>query len=219
MRLYPLPPAEPASTTRTYPSSLSDAEWAVLQPLVQRPATPQGGRPPKHPLRVIIDAIRYLVRTGCAWRLLPRDFPPPGTGYWWFAKWAADGTLERIHDGLRERVVWQPVAEQRRRRGSSTPSRSARPIPCHGPAAAGTPARRSTAASGTWQWTPWGCCCRAGHFGLRAGPRRRPGATVAPARQPPEHPAGLGRWWLRRQAGRVGGVRAAPGGGDRTEAP
>jgi transposase len=54
--------------------------------------------------------------------------------------------------------VWQPVAEQRRRRRSSTPSRSARPIPCHGPAAAGTPARRSTAASGTWQWTPWGCC-------------------------------------------------------------
>ena len=154
MRLYPLPPAEPASTTRTYPSSLSDAEWGVLQPLVQHPATP--GR--KHPLRVVIDAIRYLVRTGCAWRLLPGDFPPPGTVYWWFAKWAADGTLERIHDGCASGSVWQPVAEQRRRRRSSTPSRSARPIPCHGPAAAGTPARRSTAASGTWQWTPQGCC-------------------------------------------------------------
>jgi transposase len=77
---------------------------AVLQPLVQRPAAPQGGRPPKHSLRRIIDAIRYLVRTGCAWRLLPREFPPPGTVYWWFAKWAVDGTLQRIHDVLRERV-------------------------------------------------------------------------------------------------------------------
>jgi transposase len=104
MRLYSLAPAEPTPTTRAYPSSLSDAEWAVLQPLIQRSATPQGGRPPKHPLRQIIDAIRYLVRSGCAWRLLPSDFPPPGTVYWWFAKWAADGTLGRLHDVLRERV-------------------------------------------------------------------------------------------------------------------
>jgi transposase len=106
MRLYPLPPApaEPAPTTRAYPSSLSDAEWAVLAPLLQRPASPQGGRPPKHPLRAIVDAIRYLVRTGCAWRLLPLQFPPPGTVYWWFAKWAGDGTLQRLHDVLRERV-------------------------------------------------------------------------------------------------------------------
>jgi transposase len=75
MRLYPLAPAEPTPTTRAYPSSLTDAEWAVLRPLVRRPATPRGGRPPKHPPRAIVDAIRSLVRTGCAWRLLPRDFP------------------------------------------------------------------------------------------------------------------------------------------------
>ena len=104
MRLYPLAPAEPSATTRAYPSSLSDAEWAVLQPLLARPATPKGGRPPKHPLRVIVDAVRYLVRSGCAWRLLPRDFPPPGTVYWWFAKWTADGTLTRLHDVLRGQV-------------------------------------------------------------------------------------------------------------------
>jgi transposase len=106
MKLYRLAPAptELTPTTRAYASSLTDAEWAVLQPLVPRPATPQGGRPPKYSPRRIIDAIRYLVRSGCAWRLLPRDFPPPGTVYWWFAKWAADGTLERIHDVLRERV-------------------------------------------------------------------------------------------------------------------
>ena len=104
MRLYPLAPAEPTPTTRAYPSSLTDTEWAVLQPLLQRPTTSRGGRPPKHPLRAIVDAIRYLVRSGCAWRLLPPDFPPPGTVYWWFARWAADGTLQRLHDALRERV-------------------------------------------------------------------------------------------------------------------
>src|SRR5215204_6494074 len=78
MRLYPSrpEPAAPAAPTRVYPCSLTDAEWAVLAPLVQRPASPQGGRPPKHPLRQIIDAIRYLVHSGCAWRLLPQEFPP-----------------------------------------------------------------------------------------------------------------------------------------------
>src|SRR5215211_1949617 len=108
MRLYPLAAAaaaaEPAATSTAYPSSLTDAEWAVLAPLLERPATPKGGRPPKHPLRQIIDAIRYLVRSGCAWRLLPRDLPPPGTVYWWFAKWAGDGTLQQLHDVLREQV-------------------------------------------------------------------------------------------------------------------
>jgi transposase len=105
MKLYPLPtaPAEPP-TASAYPCSLSDAEWAVLAPLLQRPTLPKGGRPSKHPLRQIVDAIRYLVRSGCAWRLLPSDFPPPGTVYWWFAKWAADGTLQQLHDVLREQV-------------------------------------------------------------------------------------------------------------------
>jgi transposase len=70
MRVDRFAPARAASTstptTRACPSSLTDAEWRVLQPLVERPATPQNGRPPKHPLGQIIDAIRYLVQTGCA---------------------------------------------------------------------------------------------------------------------------------------------------------
>jgi len=106
----------------------------VLAPLVQRPASPQGGRPPKHPLRQIIDAIRYLVRSGCAWRLLPHEFPPPGTVYWWFAKWAADGTLARVHDTLREQVRLQAgrnlvpsaaiIDSQSVRAGDTVPRRS-----------------------------------------------------------------------------------------------
>jgi transposase len=107
MRLYrlaPIPAAPVRTTQPTYASSLTDPQWALLAPLLVRPASPRGGRPPKHGLRRIIDAIRYLVRTGCAWRLLPADFPPPSTVYWWFAKWVADGTLDRVHDLLRDQV-------------------------------------------------------------------------------------------------------------------
>jgi hypothetical protein len=77
--LYPLTsqPAAPAP----YPSSMTDQEWAIIEPLLARPAAPHGGRPPKHPLRLIVDAIRYLVRGGIAWRLLPGDFPPWQTVY------------------------------------------------------------------------------------------------------------------------------------------
>jgi transposase len=136
MRLYPLAPApaEPTPTTRACPSSLTDAEWAILEPLVQRPATGQGGRPPKHPLRQIVDAIRYLVRSGCAWRLLPRDFPPPGTVYWWVAKWAANGTLQRLHDVLGERVGVQ---------GGRTPTPSAAIVDSQSVRAADTVPRSS----------------------------------------------------------------------------
>jgi transposase len=102
MRLYP--PAPAAASPQTYASSLTDAEWAVLQPLLSRPASPQGGRPPKHGLRAIVDVIRYVVRSGCAWRLLPADLPPWSTVYWWFAKWTHDGTLARLHDLLRDQV-------------------------------------------------------------------------------------------------------------------
>ena len=82
MRLYRLAPAptELTPTTRAYASSLTDAEWAVLQPLVPRPATPQGGRPPKYSPRRIIDAIRYLVRSGCAWRAAAPRHPAAGHG-------------------------------------------------------------------------------------------------------------------------------------------
>jgi transposase len=61
--------------------------------------------------REIVNAILYLNRTGCAWRMLPKDFPPWQTVYWYFRAWGADGTLDRLHDALRERVR----AKQQRR--------------------------------------------------------------------------------------------------------
>jgi transposase len=87
---------------RGYPSDLSDEQWAVIEALV--PAVRSGGRPEKHPRRAIVNAIFYVVRTGCSWRQLPHDFPPWQTVFWYFKQWRADGTTDRLHDALRDRV-------------------------------------------------------------------------------------------------------------------
>lgn len=87
---------------RYYSTDLSDEEWEILQPLVPE-ATP-GGRPRVHQTRELLEAIFYVVRGGCAWRLLPHDFPPWQTAYHYFRVWRIDGTWERIHSTLRERT-------------------------------------------------------------------------------------------------------------------
>jgi transposase len=91
---------------RRYPSDMTEAEWAVCEPLLPAPAwlAGRGGRPASRCLRDIVDAIRYLTHNGPVWRALPADFPPAGTVYWWADKWQADGSTERMHDDLRERV-------------------------------------------------------------------------------------------------------------------
>ncbi len=87
---------------RRYPCDLDDEEWAVLEPLLPPLRAGGRGRPPVHSRRAIVNAILYLDRTGCAWRYLPKDFPPWRTVYGYFATWRDDGTLQRIHDQLRE---------------------------------------------------------------------------------------------------------------------
>lgn len=89
---------------RVYPSDMSDEQWAVIEPLVPIPKSgPHGGRPPV-PRRAVIDAILYLVRTGCSWRQLPADFPKWQTVYALHRDWTADGSLDAIHDALRAQV-------------------------------------------------------------------------------------------------------------------
>jgi transposase len=91
---------------RRYPSDMTDAEWAVCEPLLPAPAwlAGRGGRPAARCMRDIVDAIRYLTHNGPVWRALPADFPPAWTVYWWADKWQADGSAERMHADLRERV-------------------------------------------------------------------------------------------------------------------
>lgn len=83
-----------------YPTNLSDAEWAVMQ--AHLPPVAATGRPRKHALRAIVDAILYVARAGCAWRLLPREFPPWKTVFHYFRQWRLDGTWVRLHTALRE---------------------------------------------------------------------------------------------------------------------
>ncbi len=82
-----------------YPTDLSDAEWMALEPLLPPPAP--RGRPLKWPRRLMAEAIFYLVRSGCAWRMLPSSFPPWPTVFAHFRRWRLDGTLRRMHDRLR----------------------------------------------------------------------------------------------------------------------
>src|SRR5262245_44090563 len=87
---------------RRYPYDLTDTEWTILEPLVPVPLP--GGRPPHHPRREIVNAILYVLRTGCQWRALPHDLPPWGTVWWYFRQWREDGVWERINTALREQA-------------------------------------------------------------------------------------------------------------------
>lgn len=83
-----------------YPSDMTDAEWAMLEPLI--PAAKHGGRPRKTDMRAAINAILYLLRTGCPWRYLPRDgFPPRSTVYNIFRNFQRDGVWDAIWETLR----------------------------------------------------------------------------------------------------------------------
>ena len=85
-----------------YPSDLTDDQWALIEAHI--PPEPGGGRPRKTAIRDVLDAILYLLRTGCQWRYLPIDFPPRSTVWRYFDQWRRDGTLDRIHDRLRRKV-------------------------------------------------------------------------------------------------------------------
>jgi putative transposase len=87
---------------KAYQSDLSDAEWSCLEPHL--PAPEANGRPRLHSPRKILDAILYVLKSGCAWRLLPHDFPPWKTVYHYFRSWRLDGTWERMHLALRKRM-------------------------------------------------------------------------------------------------------------------
>ena len=87
-----------------YPTDLTDEEWNQIQLLVPTPKSGQAkrGRPPKHERRSLVNAIFYVVRSGCAWRLLPSDFGPWPTVYGYFRRWSQDWTWTFIHDTLRD---------------------------------------------------------------------------------------------------------------------
>ena len=86
---------------KSYPTDLTDDESQILSPTIPPPKT--GGRKRETDIREVLNAIFYRVRSGCAWRLLPHDFPPWQTVYGYFRRWKKDGSWKRIHDTLHEK--------------------------------------------------------------------------------------------------------------------
>lgn len=133
-----------------YPSDLTDAEWALVGPLI--PPAKHGGRKRSVDVREVLNGIFYVLSTGCQWPALPKDLPPKSTVYDYFDLWEWDGTLERIHHAL-----YVAVREQAGRQASPSAaiidSQSAKAAQKGGRRStrkASMQARRSRAASGTF---------------------------------------------------------------------
>ena len=90
-------------TKLQYPTDLTDAQWQILKPFFRKKSN--RGRKVVYERRLVVNAILYVVRTGCQWRMLPHDFPPWKTVYQMFYRWRKAGLWERIHDALRKKVV------------------------------------------------------------------------------------------------------------------
>ena len=88
--------ADIAKKTKRYPTDLTDEEWERIGPFLPKPA--KRGRKPTTDLREVLNAIRYMARSGAGWRMLPKDFPPWQTVYWWFRRFVRRFLFETIHD-------------------------------------------------------------------------------------------------------------------------
>jgi transposase len=108
--------ADGMSVRRAYSTDLSDERWALIEPVLTEWRAARRGlgiKEPEHDLREIVNAIVWMNRAGCAWNLLPHDFPPYKTVHTYFRLWAKDGTTETIHDLLRGKVRVQAGRAER----------------------------------------------------------------------------------------------------------
>ena len=96
---------------QTYPSDLTDEQWQKIESVLPAAKGGRTGRPRTYPLREIWNAIFYQLRTGCAWRYLPHDFPPHGDVWEHFCRFRDNGTIELVHNALREQVRAQEGRE------------------------------------------------------------------------------------------------------------
>jgi len=136
----------PKRKRRAYPSDLTNSQWALIAPLI--PDAEPGGRPRKANKREIVEAIFYFLRAGCSWRLMPHDFPPWQTVYYYLRRWQREGVWARIHHML-------VMADRERAGRGASPSaavidsQTVRTADQKGDSRDTTPARRSTGANAT----------------------------------------------------------------------
>ena len=134
----------PRGKRRTYPSDLTNPQWALIEPMI--PDAVPGGRPRCAPKREIVEAILYLLRAGCGWRLLPHDFPPWQTVCYYLRRWEREGVWAKVH----HTVV---MADRERAGREASPSaaildsQTVRTADQKGDSRATTPARRSMGAN------------------------------------------------------------------------
>ena len=95
-RVFPLP------SRNAYPTDLSDKQWTLIAPLI--PPSKKGGRPRGTDMREVMNAVVYVVKSGCDWRMLPHDLPQWDIVYHYFRRWKRDGTWKNIHDTLRGKL-------------------------------------------------------------------------------------------------------------------
>jgi len=131
---------------RIYATDLTDEQWKVIKPHIppSKSGTPKGGRPPTE-VRTVVNGLMYLARTGCQWRLLPKDFGPWSTVYYYYRTWRRDGTWQKIHDVLRQKVRVQ-AGRKPSPSAAIIDSQSVKTVEKGGRGAT-TPARRSKGAS------------------------------------------------------------------------
>lgn len=158
---------------RPYPSDLSDAEWTLWDPLL--PSVRPGGRP-RPPLRAIVAARRYVLRTGCPWRALPGEYPPWPTVYHSFRAWRLDGTWERLTDDVRQEVR---VRAGRTRHPSAgiLESQSATTTEKGGRVAMTEPRKEAVASAIGWS-IRWACWCAPWSLPPPSALARAPGSTA-----------------------------------------
>ena len=140
-----------------YPSDLTDTEWELIAPLI--PPAKRGGRKRSVDMRAVLDAIFYVLSTGCQWNALPTDLPPKSTVHGYLGLWDWDGTLERVHHAL-----YVATREREGREASPTAAiidsqsaKGAQKGALHSIRRASMRARRSRVASGTFLSTRWAC--------------------------------------------------------------
>jgi transposase len=141
-----------------YPSDMNDAEWEIVAPLI--PPGRRGGRKRSVDVREVLNAVFYVLATGCQWQALPKDLPPKSTAHFYFSLWDWDGTLERIHEALyvaareaagREASPTAAIIDSQSAKGSQ---KGARRLTRR----ATTRPRRLRAASATSSWTRSASC-------------------------------------------------------------
>ena len=140
-----------------YPSDLSDQEWCLIEPLI--PPAKCGGNKRHVNVREVVNALMYILSTGCQWRALPKDLPPRSTVYGYFDLWSWDGTLDRLHHALYVRCR-EEVAREASPSAAIIDSQSVKSAEKGGPGLIHpvmTRERRSRARSGTFLSIPKAC--------------------------------------------------------------